>query len=43
VTTGKDMMNLCQGAKDLLKPHKLFWLKIGIEIEDEESLLNRIL
>ena len=43
VTTGKDIMNLCQGAAQLLQPHKLFWLKIGIQIEDEEALLKRIL
>ena len=32
VTTEKDIMNLCQNASELLQPHKLFWLKIGVEI-----------
>ncbi len=43
VTTEKDIMNLCQGAGELLQPHTLFWLKIGVEIENEEELLRRIL
>ena len=43
VTTEKDVMNLCQNAAELLQPHKLFWLKIGVEIENEQELLRRIL
>jgi 3-deoxy-D-manno-octulosonic-acid transferase len=43
VTTEKDIMNLCQNAAELLQPHKLFWLKIGVEIENEQELLRRIL
>jgi tetraacyldisaccharide 4'-kinase len=43
VTTEKDIMNLCQNASELLQPHKLFWLKIGVEIENEQELLRRIL
>ncbi len=43
VTTEKDVMNLCKNALELLHPHKLFWLKIGVEIEDEQELLRRIL
>jgi len=43
VTTEKDIMNLCQNALELLQPHKLFWLKIGVEIENEQELLRRIL
>ena len=43
VTTEKDAINLCEGVAALVAPHKLLWLKIGIEIDDEEGLLKRIL
>ena len=43
VTTEKDIMNLPDGAEALLYPHKLFWLEIGIEIDNEPELLRRIL
>ena len=43
VTTEKDIMNLPGGAEALLAPHKLLWLEIGIEIENEQELLSRIL
>ncbi|HEY4359484.1 MAG TPA: tetraacyldisaccharide 4'-kinase [Bryobacteraceae bacterium] len=43
VTTEKDIMNLCEGASAILAPHKLYWLKIGVEIENEEQLLRRLL
>jgi 3-deoxy-D-manno-octulosonic-acid transferase len=43
VTTEKDAMNLCEGAAQLVAPCALLWLKIGIEIDGEEELLNRIL
>ena len=43
VTTEKDIMNLCEGAMEILAPHKLFWLRIGVEIEGEEELLRHIL
>ncbi len=43
VTTEKDVMNLCEGAAALLAPHPLYWLKIDVEIEREEELLQRIL
>jgi tetraacyldisaccharide-1-P 4'-kinase len=43
VTTEKDAMNLPPDAPALLAPHKLFWLKIGVEIENEEELLRMIL
>jgi tetraacyldisaccharide 4'-kinase len=42
VTTEKDIMNLCEGAAQILAPHKLFWLKIGVEIENEADLLRRV-
>jgi len=43
LTTEKDAMNLRRGASEILAPVKLFWLRIGIEIEEEEELLKRIL
>jgi 3-deoxy-D-manno-octulosonic-acid transferase len=42
VTTEKDALNLCNGAAEIVAPLKLYWLKIGIEIEGEEELLQRI-
>ncbi|MBV8845789.1 MAG: tetraacyldisaccharide 4'-kinase [Bryobacterales bacterium] len=43
VTTEKDMMNLPSGADALLHPCELYWLRIGMEIDDEQELLRRIL
>ena len=43
VTTEKDALNLCEGAASLVSPLKLYWLKIGIEIEREEEFLQQIL
>jgi 3-deoxy-D-manno-octulosonic-acid transferase len=43
VTTEKDAMNLPEDAPGILAPHRVFWLKIGIEIEREEELLRMIL
>jgi tetraacyldisaccharide 4'-kinase len=43
VTTEKDALNLCDGATAIVSPLKLYWLKIGIEIEKEEELLQQIL
>jgi 3-deoxy-D-manno-octulosonic-acid transferase len=43
VTTEKDMINLCADASALVAPCKLLWLKIGIEIENEEEFLQQIL
>ncbi|MDP8990300.1 MAG: tetraacyldisaccharide 4'-kinase, partial [Acidobacteriota bacterium] len=42
VTTEKDALNLCDGASEIVAPLKLYWLKIGIEIEREEELLQQI-
>jgi len=42
VTTEKDALNLCNGASEIVSPLKLYWLKIGIEIEREEELLQQI-
>jgi 3-deoxy-D-manno-octulosonic-acid transferase len=43
VTTEKDALNLCNGAPAIVSPLKLYWLKIGIEIEREDDLLQHIL
>ncbi len=43
VTTEKDVLNLREDAPALVAPLKLYWLKIGIEIEKEEELLRLIL
>jgi tetraacyldisaccharide 4'-kinase len=40
VTTEKDAMNLCGHVSELIAPLRLFWLKIGIEVEDEARLLD---
>jgi 3-deoxy-D-manno-octulosonic-acid transferase len=42
VTTEKDALNLCDGAAQIVSPLKLYWLRIGIEIEREEELLEYI-
>jgi 3-deoxy-D-manno-octulosonic-acid transferase len=42
VTTEKDTMNLCEGASALFLNCPLYWLKLGVEIEDEEELMRRI-
>jgi tetraacyldisaccharide 4'-kinase len=42
VTTEKDMLNLFEGAAEVVAPLRLYWLKIGIEIENEEKLLRLI-
>jgi len=43
VTTEKDVMNFCEHAAKIVAPHKLLWLKIGIEIDGEEEFLQHIL
>jgi tetraacyldisaccharide-1-P 4'-kinase len=43
VTTEKDIMNLREGAAQLAAPLKIYWLKIGIEIDREKEFLARIL
>jgi 3-deoxy-D-manno-octulosonic-acid transferase len=42
VTTEKDALNLCDGAAAMVAPLKLYWLKIGIEIEKEDEFLRQI-
>jgi tetraacyldisaccharide 4'-kinase len=43
LTTEKDAMNLCEQAASLIAPIRLYWLKIGIEVEEEDRLLGIIL
>ncbi len=43
VTTEKDIMNFCEQALRIVAPHKLLWLKIGVEIDREEEFLRHIL
>ncbi len=35
ITTEKDVMNLCEGARELLAPLPLYWLQIGMRLERE--------
>ena len=42
VTTEKDALNLCEGAAKLMAPLKLYWLRIGVSIENEEELLRLV-
>jgi tetraacyldisaccharide 4'-kinase len=43
VTTEKDIMNLCEGAAQLAAPVKIYWLRIGMEMNREQEFLARIL
>jgi len=43
VTTEKDVVNLCGGAAGILDPLRLYWLKIDVEIDNEEELLRLLL
>jgi 3-deoxy-D-manno-octulosonic-acid transferase len=40
LTTEKDAMNLCDHVGKLIAPLRLCWLKIGLEVEGEERLLQ---
>jgi 3-deoxy-D-manno-octulosonic-acid transferase len=42
VTTEKDMVNLCSDCDALAAPLKIFWLKVGMEIEREEDFLASV-
>jgi 3-deoxy-D-manno-octulosonic-acid transferase len=43
VTTEKDTINLGEGAAALFKPLRLYWLRVAVEIDDEEGLLETLL
>ncbi len=40
VTTEKDLMNLCDNFAELIAPLRLCWLKIGVEVDGHERLLQ---
>jgi 3-deoxy-D-manno-octulosonic-acid transferase len=42
LTTEKDAMNLPPDAAQIVAPCRLFWLKIDIEIDNEDAFLSRI-
>jgi tetraacyldisaccharide-1-P 4'-kinase len=42
ITTEKDVMNLGERARENLSSLRLYWLKIVIEVDREELLLQRI-
>jgi tetraacyldisaccharide 4'-kinase len=42
LTTEKDRMNLCDQAGSLVAPARLLWLKIGLEVEGAEQLLDLV-
>jgi 3-deoxy-D-manno-octulosonic-acid transferase len=42
VTTEKDVMNVSPAAAAAIAPMQLYWLKIALEIDNEEELLRRL-
>ena len=42
LTTEKDAINLCEGAGSVLGGMRLFWLRIDLQIDDEEGLLDLV-
>jgi 3-deoxy-D-manno-octulosonic-acid transferase len=42
LTTEKDIMNMCDQAGSLVTPARLLWLKIGLEVEGAELLLDLV-
>jgi tetraacyldisaccharide 4'-kinase len=42
LTTGKDVVNLCETALDLLAPLPLYWLQVRMRFNDEDTLLRLI-
>jgi tetraacyldisaccharide 4'-kinase len=42
LTTEKDWLNLCEGWPDLFAPLKVYWLRIGIEVEGAQELLELV-
>jgi hypothetical protein len=40
LTTEKDLMNLCEPVAQWIAPLRLCWLKIGLEVADQERLLQ---
>ena len=42
VTTQKDDINLCESSTELVAPLPLYWLEIGMKIEQEQEFLRMI-
>jgi hypothetical protein len=42
LTTEKDAINLPSDTADLIAPLTLLWLKIRIEVDNEDALLEQI-
>jgi tetraacyldisaccharide 4'-kinase len=42
LTTAKDAVNLCEGIGAMIQPLRLYWLEIGIDIDNREEFLNLI-
>jgi 3-deoxy-D-manno-octulosonic-acid transferase len=42
LTTAKDAVNLCESFVPMIQPLRLYWLEIGIEIDERERLLELI-
>ncbi len=42
LTTEKDLMNLPPDLAEIMDPVRVFWLRIGVEIEGEEELVRQI-
>jgi tetraacyldisaccharide 4'-kinase len=42
LTTEKDMVNLCDGCGRLLAPLPLYWLRIGVHVEEEAAFLDAL-
>jgi hypothetical protein len=42
LTTEKDLVNLCEDPGHLLSPTPLYWLRIGVQIDREEEMLEEI-
>jgi 3-deoxy-D-manno-octulosonic-acid transferase len=40
LTTEKDIVNLCDGCDLILKRVELFWLRLDVEIQNEDALLH---
>lgn len=43
VTTEKDVMNLPDGAEEVLRPLKLCWLEISVAVDRPEELMSQVL
>jgi tetraacyldisaccharide 4'-kinase len=42
LTTEKDYANLCPGAAEVVRPLRLFWLRIGVAVDGADALLELI-